>query len=83
MNARAHKSYQIYAPGSTFDNPTHSDIAKDHFDDMLNEPAGKVAQVVVRECVTRVVEAWSTDDEGVWNRKIDEVRSLSQFRSAV
>ena len=43
---------------------------------MLNEPAGKVAQFVVHECVTRIVAAWSTDNESEWNRLINEVRNM-------
>jgi hypothetical protein len=39
--------------------PTHSMLSKDHFDNILNEPAGKVAEVVVRHTVELVVEAWS------------------------
>ena len=43
-----------------FDNPkasdpTHSIIAKDHVDLILNEPAGKIAQVVVEHTVGLVV----------------------------
>ncbi|PWZ00953.1 Het-C-domain-containing protein [Testicularia cyperi] len=42
--------------------PTHSMLAKDHFNNLLNAPAGKVAQIIVRHTVQQVVEAW--DDEG-------------------
>ncbi|KIM22867.1 hypothetical protein M408DRAFT_332726 [Serendipita vermifera MAFF 305830] len=39
--------------------PTHSMLSKDHFDNILNEPAGRVAQVVVEHAVNLVVAAWS------------------------
>jgi len=41
-----------------FWHPTHSLLAKDHFSMILNEPAGKVARVVVRHAVEDIVRAW-------------------------
>jgi hypothetical protein len=51
--------------------PTHSMLSKDHFrysvrdpfhsSCYLNEPAGKVAKVIVQFVVTQVVAAWSSD----------------------
>jgi hypothetical protein len=41
--------------------PTHSMISKDHFSNVLNEPAGKVATQVIRWAVPQIVECW--DDE--------------------
>ena len=43
-----------------FDNPrasdpSHSLLSKDHFSLILNEPAGKIAQVVVRYSVNLIV----------------------------
>ena len=38
--------------------PTHSILAKDHFDLVLNEAAGLVAQVIVKHTVSVVVKAW-------------------------
>ncbi|KAJ1029194.1 hypothetical protein NDA18_002822 [Ustilago nuda] len=50
-----------------FDNPnasdpTHSMLSKDHFGLILNEVAGNVAKIIVRNTVTKVVKAW--DDRG-------------------
>ncbi|KZW01792.1 heterokaryon incompatibility Het-C [Exidia glandulosa HHB12029] len=39
--------------------PTHSVMSKDHFALILNEPAGKVARVVVMHAVNLIVQAWS------------------------
>lgn len=39
--------------------PTHSMLSKDHFDNILNEPCGIVAQAVVEHTVNLVVAAWS------------------------
>ncbi|KDQ14443.1 hypothetical protein BOTBODRAFT_110023 [Botryobasidium botryosum FD-172 SS1] len=38
--------------------PTHSLLSKDHFSLILNEPAGRIAMIVVRHTVERVVRAW-------------------------
>lgn len=43
--------------------PTHSMLSKDHFSNVLNEPAGKVASEVLRWTVPQVMAAW--DDERV------------------
>ncbi|KAN0062170.1 hypothetical protein ACQY0O_005528 [Thecaphora frezii] len=52
--------------------PTHSMLAKDHFSNILNAPAGRLAQIIVRHTVKAVVEAW--DDDGVDPRRVaDEV----------
>ncbi|EIN14403.1 Het-C-domain-containing protein [Punctularia strigosozonata HHB-11173 SS5] len=47
----------------TFDNPdasdpSHSLLSKDHFALILNEPAGRVAMVVVEHTVNLIVKAW-------------------------
>ncbi|KAF8460509.1 heterokaryon incompatibility protein Het-C-domain-containing protein [Kalaharituber pfeilii] len=49
-------------------NPTHSMISKDHFTNVLNEPAGQVASEIVRFVVPLITAAW--DDE---NRDPNEV----------
>ncbi|CBQ72977.1 related to Het-c heterokaryon incompatibility protein [Sporisorium reilianum SRZ2] len=38
--------------------PTHSMLSKDHFGLILNEVAGNVAKIIVRNTVTKVVKAW-------------------------
>ncbi|KAL1958966.1 hypothetical protein VTO42DRAFT_3519 [Malbranchea cinnamomea] len=43
--------------------PTHSMLSKDHFSNVLNEPAGKIAQEVVRWAVPQIMECW--DDESI------------------
>jgi hypothetical protein len=53
--------------------PTHSMLSKDHFDNILNEPAGKVAQVVVEHTVNLVVAAWSNPAVDI-NQTLNEVR---------
>ena len=42
--------------------PTHSMLSKDHFSNVLNEPAGKVASSVLKWVVPQIVACW--DDPG-------------------
>lgn len=52
--------------------PTHSMLSKDHFSNILNEPAGKIASQVLKWVVPQIVEAW--DDEGVdVDRTLDRI----------
>ncbi|KAJ7185658.1 heterokaryon incompatibility protein Het-C-domain-containing protein [Mycena filopes] len=45
------------------DDPTHSFLSKDHFNLILNEPAGHLARIIVIHSVTLIVKAW--DDNSV------------------
>lgn len=52
--------------------PTHSMLSKDHFSNVLNEPAGKIASQVLKWVVPQIVECW--DDEGVdVDRTLDRI----------
>ncbi|KAK5951489.1 hypothetical protein OHC33_007545 [Knufia fluminis] len=42
--------------------PTHSMLSKDHFSNVLNEPAGKVAGQVLKWVVPQLIAAWDDDD---------------------
>ncbi|KAF3002443.1 hypothetical protein E8E13_004468 [Curvularia kusanoi] len=55
--------------------PTHSMLSKDHFSNLLNEPAGKVASAVLTWAVPQVVECWDgqADPEETISRIIDGV----------
>jgi hypothetical protein len=53
-------------------NPTHSMLSKDHFTNLLNEPAGKVASAVLKFVVPLLMQAW--DDESIdMRRTCDEI----------
>jgi len=53
-------------------NPTHSMLSKDHFTNLLNEPAGMVASAVLKFAVPLLMNAW--DDEGINpNQVCDEI----------
>ncbi|KAF8963872.1 heterokaryon incompatibility protein Het-C-domain-containing protein [Flammula alnicola] len=50
--------YQVFDNPNAHD-PSHSILSKDHFGLILNEPAGKIAQIVVENSVNLIVRAWS------------------------
>lgn len=50
--------------------PTHSMLSKDHFSNVLNEPAGKVASQVLKWVVPQIVACW--DDESIDIRQTND-----------
>ncbi|KAL9008375.1 MAG: hypothetical protein Q9173_006494 [Seirophora scorigena] len=56
--------------------PTHSMLSKDHFSNILNEPAGKVASQVLKWVVPQLIACW--DDE-----RIDVDRTLTRVVDGV
>ncbi|KAI9705812.1 MAG: hypothetical protein M1836_005218 [Candelina mexicana] len=56
--------------------PTHSMLSKDHFSNILNEPAGKIASQVLKWAVPQVIQCW--DDE-----RIDVDRTLTRIVTGV
>lgn len=53
-------------------NPTHSMLSKDHFSNVLNEPAGKIAGAIVAWTVPQIMECWD-------NTEIDIERTLTRI----
>ncbi|OGM43205.1 putative cell cycle control protein TINC [Aspergillus bombycis] len=53
-------------------NPTHSMLSKDHFSNVLNEPAGRVASQVIKWTVPQLMECWDSED-------IDITRTLDRI----
>jgi hypothetical protein len=43
--------------------PTHSMLSKDHFSNVLNEPAGTIASEVLKWVVPQIVRCWDDDRE--------------------
>jgi hypothetical protein len=58
----------------TSSDPTHSMLSKDHFSNILNEPAGLVASQVVEYVAPRVVYAWQHPEVPVDQVMDDVVR---------
>ncbi|KAF2189626.1 Het-C-domain-containing protein [Zopfia rhizophila CBS 207.26] len=54
--------------------PTHSFLSKDHFSNILNEPAGQVAAAILQYVAPRVVYAWDHPDVPVDQVLSDVVR---------
>ncbi|KAF8665446.1 hypothetical protein AX16_000464 [Volvariella volvacea WC 439] len=54
--------YEVFDNPNASD-PSHSLLSKDHFGLILNEPAGQIAQIVVRHTVSLIVRAWSDDSD--------------------
>lgn len=61
---------------TTSTDPTHSMLSKDHFSNVLNEPAGKVASAVLKWAVPQIISAM--DDE-----RIDSNRVCSRIINGV
>jgi hypothetical protein len=56
--------------------PTHSMLSKDHFSDVLNEPAGRVASQTVGWVVPQLMQCW---DDG----RIDPTRTINRIINGV
>ncbi|KZT69926.1 Het-C-domain-containing protein [Daedalea quercina L-15889] len=61
--------YEVFDNPDASD-PTHSFLSKDHFNLILNEPAGHLGKIVLEYTVTRVVKAW--DDVGINPHQVTE-----------
>lgn len=55
-------------------NPTHSMLSKDHFSNILNEPAGRIASKVVKWAVPQLMQCWDDEDVDV-DRTLDRIIS--------
>ncbi|PGH10858.1 hypothetical protein AJ79_05218 [Helicocarpus griseus UAMH5409] len=55
--------------------PTHSFLSKDHFSNILNDPAGRVASAVLKFAVPRILYAWQHVDVPV-ERVLDDCVSV-------
>ncbi|TKA63794.1 hypothetical protein B0A49_07864 [Cryomyces minteri] len=69
------KQHIVFHDDSSSD-PTHSMLSKDHFSNILNEPAGKVASQVLKWVVPQLIACW--DDE-----RIDVNRTLNRIVTGV
>lgn len=56
--------------------PTHSMLSKDHFSNVLNEPAGRIASEVLKWVVPQIVECWDDD-------RADEERTIQRIVTGV
>ncbi|OCK85515.1 Het-C-domain-containing protein [Lepidopterella palustris CBS 459.81] len=56
--------------------PTHSMLSKDHFSNVLNEPAGKVASQILKWVVPQIVDCWD-------NERVDAERTIHRVVNGV
>jgi hypothetical protein len=57
VDASAKQQYLVWTNPSSND-PTHSMLSKDHFSNILNQPAGELASVILQYIAPRVIYAW-------------------------
>lgn len=57
INSSGKHQYEVWTNPHSSD-PTHSMLSKDHFSNLLNEPAGNVAAEIVKFIAPRVLYAW-------------------------
>ncbi|KAI9923449.1 hypothetical protein MW887_009310 [Aspergillus wentii] len=55
-------------------NPTHSMLSKDHFSNILNEPAGRIASQVIKWTVPQLMACWDDEDADI-DRALDRIVS--------
>lgn len=61
IDSAAKHQFEVWNdPSST--NPTHSMLSKDHFSNILNQPAGQVAVAILQYVAPRVIYAWDHPD---------------------
>lgn len=61
INASGKHQYEVWTNPHCSD-PTHSMLSKDHFSNILNEPAGYVAAEILKFIAPRVLYAWEHPD---------------------
>ncbi|KAG0706965.1 heterokaryon incompatibility protein Het-C-domain-containing protein [Suillus ampliporus] len=66
-----HDQYEVFNDPYASD-PTHSFLSKDHFNLILNEPAGNIAKIILKHTVNLVTKAWDESSLNV-NGVTDEV----------
>ena len=71
LKASEKGQYAVFNEDDSSD-PTHSMLSKDHFTNVLNEPAGRVASEIVRFVVPQITAAWENESIDA-NRVCNEV----------
>lgn len=69
--ASAREKQHIVFNDDNCTDPTHSMLSKDHFSNILNEPAGNVASEVLKWAIPQIVACW--DGEADPERTIDTI----------
>lgn len=75
IQSSAKSQYEVWNDPRSSD-PTHSMLSKDHFSNILNEPAGRVASEVLQYVAPRVVYGWENPDVPISEILNDVVRAF-------
>ncbi|EIN08362.1 Het-C-domain-containing protein [Punctularia strigosozonata HHB-11173 SS5] len=70
-----HDQYEVFNDPRASD-PTHSFLSKDHFNLILNEPAGNLAKIIVKHTASLVVRAWDDTSMNVQHVTSDILECL-------
>lgn len=73
VDASGKHQYEVWTDPHCSD-PTHSLLSKDHFSNILNEPAGQVAASILQYVAPRIIHAWEHPDVPVQQVLDDVVR---------
>lgn len=57
INSSAHQQYLVWTDPTSTD-PTHSMLSKDHFSNILNQPAGEIAAEILQYVAPRIIYGW-------------------------
>lgn len=57
VNSSAQQQYIVWSDPNSSD-PTHSMLSKDHFSNVLNQPAGEIAACILQYVAPRVIYGW-------------------------
>lgn len=74
INSSGKHQYEVWTDPHCSD-PTHSMLSKDHFSNLLNEPAGSVAAEILKYIAPRVLYAWEHPDVPV-QQVLQDVESI-------
>lgn len=74
INSSGKHQYEVWTDPHCSD-PTHSMLSKDHFSNLLNEPAGSVAAEILKFIAPRVLYAWEHPDVPV-QQVLQDVESI-------
>lgn len=74
INSSREKQHIVFNDDYCTD-PTHSMLSKDHFSNILNEPAGRIASAILTWAIPQIVQCWDgdADPEETIDRIIDGV----------
>ncbi|KAM3453977.1 hypothetical protein MY5147_007195 [Beauveria neobassiana] len=68
-------SAAVFDKDSSASDPSHSDLSKDHFCNVLNRPAGLIATVTTNWTTQQIVKCWDNTDSDA-DKVIDEILTI-------